>query len=165
MASWVSLFPRYTPHSLAIQYLLLLTHERREWEPLTTPDPPLTCEKKNIWAAQMGGELCVRAQHRVGALLPCMCLHIANGGVGPVPMAALHRSMTAQQVRTHERSHVLHTPPHSRKPSRAPTCNEQQLATRRTRRADGGRDRRCARRRSSIFLADAIRHSSDTVLQ
>ena len=110
---------------------------------------------------------CTRALFRcsTGAPLPCMRLHIASGGVGPPPMAALHRSMTAQQVRTHERSHVLHTPPHSRKPSRAPTCNEQQLATRRTRRADGGRDRRCARRRSSIFLADAIRHSSDTVLQ
>ena len=47
----------------------------------------------------------------------------------------------------------------------APTCNEQQLATRRMRRADGGRDRRFARRRPDVFELDAIRHSSDTVLQ
>jgi hypothetical protein len=65
---------------------------------------------------------CTKALSRcsTGALLPCMRLHIANGGVGLLPMATLHRSMTAQQVRTHERSHVLHMPPHSRKASHCP---------------------------------------------
>ena len=81
------------------------------------------CEKQFV---SPPGNSCPRCS--TGALLPCMRLHIANGSVGPLPMAVPHRSTITQQKRLHERTHVLHESRRLRKAWRMHTCQSTPLS-------------------------------------